>query len=142
MGIDTNLSSTVRLNTKDSGSVSLFADFSNRFNRILGNVPTTAKLFCLWKKAPLVFTRTNVLTGTALATKDMQCTSEFGAAYQAATPLDVAALAHMGMSSSFYFFNTTDGTNAYIFYADFTYDFNYVSTSAAGNYPMACVRKG
>ena len=131
-----------KLNTADAGvSFDPFADLSNRFNRILGTTFTTAKLLCIWKKAPILFTRTALLATTSLASKDIQCTSEFGAAYQTATPADVVAHAHMGMSGSSNTFNTTD-SSSYVFTADTTNDFNYVTLTGAGSYPVACIRKG
>jgi hypothetical protein len=80
-------------------------------------------------------TRALVASGASDAVKDTACSTEFGAAYSAATHLEFGANAINAVYISFYFNVRTSGV---------AYNVNSgnLNTFIAGSYPLACIRSG
>ncbi len=91
---------------------------------------------CILKTAPIRFTRTSVAFNASTATKDAQCSTEFGASYKTGRHFDLSTNSSGGaQDTSVAYFNAFEATQSYYWPSD-----NMVLQRGGSTYKLLCVR--
>ena len=139
LGIFTPVGSRQFATTDSSAYFQLVNNLGGGYNYITTTSGSANyKVACVWNKAPIRFTGSVIALASSIAAKNTFCATSFGTEYQAATPQDVAAHAHMGFSGNALAFNTTDTTRSYQLRA--ASGFSYIDVATNADRQLACIR--